>query len=73
MTKKLPHSEEEVKELAEGHNWRMKLEREKKERTEAERLQAVLEEGTSTAAVEAALNIIRKNKPELLVEVEDGE
>lgn len=73
VTKKLPHSEEEVKELAEGHNWRMKLEREKKERTEAERLQAVLEEGTSTAAVEAALNIIKKNKPELLVEVEDGE
>ena len=67
-TKELPKNEEDVHKLANAHKARLAKEREEKERTEAQKLQAILEEGTSSAAVEAALNIIKKNKPEFLSE-----
>ena len=35
-------------------------------RTEAEKLQAILEEGSSDAAVQAAVNVLKKQRPELL-------
>ena len=67
-TKKLPANEEDVKLLAEGHKKRVQKEKEERERTEAQKLQAILEQGTSSAAIEAAVNIIKKSKPELLNE-----
>ena len=68
ITKKLPNSDDDIKALADAFCVRQEKEREKKARTEAQKLQAVLEEGTSAAALEAALNIVKKNKPELLKE-----
>lgn len=66
VSKKLPSSREDAEALAAAYGERQRLEEEKKQRTEAQRLQAVLEEGSSSAALEAALNIIKKNQPELL-------
>lgn len=65
-TKNLPGSDEEMDELVKGHLKRVQREKEEKARTEAQKLQAVLESGTSSAAIEAALGIIRKSRPELL-------
>ena len=66
ITKKLPSSESDVEKLAKDYEERMRRQREEAQRTEAEKLQAVLEAGESEAALNAALNIIKKNKPELL-------
>ena len=66
VAKKLPTSIEDAEALAVAYGERQRQEEEKKQRTEAQRLQAVLEEGSNAAALEAALNIIRKNQPELL-------
>ncbi len=66
QTKKLPQSRADVEKLAADWKERKRKEREKAERTEAQKLQAVLEAGDSDAAIQAALNIIKKNKPELL-------
>ena len=66
LTKQLPQSREDVEKLAAEWKERKRKEREKAERTETQKLQAVLEAGESDAALQAALNIIKKNKPELL-------
>ena len=66
QTKKLPQTRADVENLAAAWKERKRKEREEAERTEAQKLQAVLEAGESSAAVQAALNIIKKNKPELL-------
>ena len=68
QTKQLPQSREDVEKLAADWKERKRKEREKAERTEAQKLQAVLEAGESDAAIQAALNIIKKKKPELLLE-----
>lgn len=65
-TKKLPQNEEEVKKLASNFAKRKQAEREKAQQTETQKLQAVLEAGESEAALNAAINIIRSKKPELL-------
>lgn len=64
--KQLPKSREDVEELAKAFNARKKKERKKKERTETQKLQAILEAGESNAAVQAALNILKKSRPDLL-------
>ena len=66
QTKKLPQTREDVEKMAAAWKERKRKERAAAERTEAQKLQAVLEAGESDAAVLAALNIIKKNKPELL-------
>jgi len=65
-TKQLPKSREDIEELAKAFEIRKSAEQKKKERTETQRLQAILEAGDSDAAIQAALNIIKKSKPELL-------
>ena len=67
LTKKLPQSREQVEQLARDLAVRKQKEKEKEERTEAQRLEAVLEEGTSEAAIQAALSILNKKRPDLLV------
>lgn len=67
QTKKLPQTRSQVENLAENHLKRIQQEREKAARSEAEKLQAILEQGKSDAALDAALAIVRKQKPELLV------
>lgn len=65
-TKKLPKDEVEIEKLAQAWQLRQKKKREEAARTEAQKLQAILEKGESKAALEAALAIVRKQKPELL-------
>lgn len=66
VTKKLPKDEAEITKLAHAWQNRQKKKREEAARTEAQKLQAILEKGESKAALEAALTIVRKQKPELL-------
>ena len=67
-TKKLPQNEEDVKLLAEDFQERTRKEREAAKEKEIEKLQSVIEKGEKDAAVQAALNVIRKNCPEILKE-----
>ena len=65
ITRQLPENEEDIRQLAADFQVRCEQMRKKAQRTEAEKLQAVLEQGTSEAAVEASLNILRKMRPEM--------
>lgn len=65
-TKTLPKDEADIEAMSERFLERCAQEQKERERTETERLQAVLEQGSSDAALEAALRIIRKRNPELL-------
>lgn len=66
ITRKLPGSLGDIEALSLGFIRRKEEERRKKQMNEAQKLQSILESGSSDAAVEAALSIIRKRKPELL-------
>lgn len=66
ITKKLPENPQDIKQLSENYIRRKKEEQKKRQMSEAQKLQSVLESGSSDAAVKAALAILRKNKPELL-------
>ena len=68
LTKKLPKNDEDIRRLAEDFQVRCEKKRKEQQRTETEKLQAVLEQGTSEAAVEASLRILRKMRPEMLRE-----
>ena len=67
-TKKLPKGYDDVLTLAKGHDKRMEQERKKRAEEETRRLQSVLEKGSTDEAISAAVRIISKGKPELLVE-----
>ena len=71
-TKKLPQNREQIEQLARNLAVRKQKEKEKAERTEVQRLEAVLEEGTSEAAVQAALSILNKKRPDLLAKTTDS-
>lgn len=66
IARKLPESFAEMETLSNAFLRRKEEERRKKQMNEAQKLQSILESGSSDAAVEAALSIIRKRKPELL-------
>lgn len=66
ITKKLPNNWEDIETLAKNYFIRKKKEREEAEKTEAQRLESMLEKGDSDAALKAAINIIKKRKPEIL-------
>lgn len=66
LTRKLPHDTEEIRRLSDAYIRRMETEEKKRRMSEVQKLQGVLESGSSAAAVEAALSIIRSKKPELL-------
>ena len=68
ITRKLPESFVEMETLSNAFLRRKEEERRKKQMNEAQKLQSILESGSSDAAVEAALSIIRKRRPELLNE-----
>ena len=68
ITRRLPESFLEIETLSDAFIRRKEEERRKKQMNEAQKLQSILESGSSDAAVEAALSIIRKRKPELLKE-----
>ena len=66
VTRKLPENEEEIHQLAADFRVRREMKNEEKMRAEVERLQSILEEGDSDAAVEASLSILKKMRPEVL-------
>lgn len=65
-TKKLPQNEDDILSLAKAWKKRQKIKKEEAAKTEAQKLQDILEKGESKAALEAAISIIKKQKPELL-------
>ena len=66
ITKKLPNNSFEIEEMANAFVRRKEKERLEAERTEAEKLEMILEKGESEAALQAAINIVKRKKPELL-------
>ena len=65
-TKELPETREDVERLSEDFMKRMQAERELAQQKQIKKLQSVIEKGESEEAIQAALNVIRKNRPELL-------
>lgn len=65
---KLPKSEAEIEDLSRAFEKRRAEERRKRQMTEAQKLESILAEGKTDAAMEAALSIIRKSHPEYLTD-----
>ncbi len=66
QTKKLPQSREDAEQLSAAFLERKRVEREKAQENEIMKLQAVIETGEKEEVIQAALNVIQKNRPELL-------
>lgn len=66
ITKKLPKDEKSIQALSDAWVRRSAEERRKNNKKAAQRLQAMLESDDSNAAVEAALAVLKKQRPELL-------
>ena len=66
QTKRLPQSREEVEQLSAAFLERKRVEREKAQEKEIMKLQSVIEKGEKEEVIQAALNVIQKNRPELL-------
>lgn len=66
ITKALPNTQQDMVQLSEAYIRRKAEEHRKQQMSEAQKLQGLLESGNSDAAVEAALSVLRKQKPELL-------
>lgn len=66
QTKALPSSKDDVLRMALNWKERKRQEREKAEQSEIQKLQTILEKGESGAAIQAAIHVLKKNKPELL-------
>ena len=67
-SKKLPHNKKEIGELAIEHRKIVAKKREEEQKKESEKLQKELQKGDSDAAIQAAIEILRKNCPEMLKE-----
>ncbi|MCR5102170.1 MAG: ABC transporter ATP-binding protein [Butyrivibrio sp.] len=65
-TKNLPKSEKDIKALADAYQLRHAKAMREETKKETERFLKILEEGDAEPAVEAALTILRKNRPEAL-------
>lgn len=65
-TKNLPQDEAEIALMAQEHQEYLRLEREKNQKSEAERLTETLNKADSEAAVSAALAVLREKCPEML-------
>lgn len=66
ITRQLPHNLDEINRLAQNWAIRKADEEKKRNQTEAQKLEELLNKGDSDAALQAAISIIRKKKPELL-------
>lgn len=71
QTRKLPQNRDDVERLCENYIKRQQAEREKMQAKEIAKLQAVMEKGEREEVILAALNVIRKNRPELLKEEQE--
>lgn len=73
MTKRLPQNEDDIHNLANDWLKRMQAERKKQQEAEVERLEQVIEDGRSEAAVLTAIKILQKSRPEALAPEYVGE
>ena len=73
ITKELPASDKDIDELALAYEKRMAEEKAKKDKKETKKLEKILTQGTKNTAIEAALDIIETNAPEMLDMHEVGE
>jgi len=71
-TKKLPKTSDDVYALAENFSKRTERERAQRRKKEAQRLEKILEKGTSDSAVLAAIKILQKSRPEALAPEYNG-
>ena len=65
INKELPNSYEEAQNLSKRYNQKKEIERRQKKEKEISKLETLIENGNDNV-IEAAINIIKKNKPELL-------
>ncbi len=68
MTKELPQNEDDVRKLADGFLIRQQEQRKKNEEKETQRLEKIIEEGHSDAAINAAIRVLQKGRPEALAD-----
>ena len=73
VTKELPSSDEDINNLAAACAKRRAEEKAKKDKKETKKLEGILAKGTKNTAIEAALDIIESNAPEMLDMHEVGE
>ena len=66
MTKELPTGEDDISKLAQHWQERKKQKKLQNERTKEQKLLALMQKYDSAAAVNVALEVLKKNKPELL-------
>lgn len=66
ITKKIPQNIDQIKQLSVDYLKRVEEQKYKKQMTETQKLLNILEAGNSDAAIQAALEILRKSAPELL-------
>ncbi len=66
VTKIVPRNNDEIEQLANNYNLRKIKERRRKQKSEAQKLQAILEKSTKKVALDAALNVVKKMAPEML-------
>lgn len=72
-SRKLPNSHSDVERLAEAFQQRMQAEKEMAQEKEIKKIQYVIEKGEKEEAVMAALNVIRRHRPELLRNIEQDQ
>jgi len=66
ITKKLPESNDDIVNMSVSYNKRQQQKREEAKRKEEKKLEEVLEKGDSSEALHAAVNIIKKQRPDIL-------
>ena len=66
MCKELPQNEEDVQKLANAYHKRVVEQQKKRQEQETQRLEKIIEEGHSDAAIDAAIRVLRKGRPEAL-------
>lgn len=71
--KRIPETTEDIQDLADGFLRRELEEKRRKQMNEAQRLEQILRNGSSDAALQAALSIVRKTAPELLKDMENSQ
>lgn len=71
--KRIPETMEDIQNLADGFQRREVEEKRREQMNEAQRLEQILRNGSSDAALQAALSIVRKTAPELLKDLKNSQ
>ena len=66
ITKKLPQNQQQIEKLAKDFTVRKQKKREEAARAETRKLEKILEQGSDETAVQAAITILQKHRPDIL-------